>query len=324
MTSLAENERESDEFDLIDAMIAALDDTTQGAGVVAGPGDDAAVLDLPPGHQLVVSTDTLIAGRHYPAGAAADVIGYRSMAAATSDLAAMGATPAWAMVSLTVARLTAAWAQRYAQGVAAAARAFGLAVVGGNVARGSENVTVTVHGHVPTARAMLRSGAKPGHVVYVTGTLGGARLALQDNGLSRCSLAELDADSPRRRYWKPEPRLAVGIGLRALASAAIDLSDGLSSDLEHLCRASGIACDVELARLPVYPGGDPMDAAAAGDDYELAFTAPPDSEHGIRALARETGVAITPIATARTGRPAAVHWFRDGLAIDVSPGYRHF
>ena len=306
------------EFDLIDSLVDALGDAARGPGVVVGPGDDAAVLTVPPSHQLVVSTDTLIAGRHYPVDSAADAIGYRGMAVAASDLAAMGATPAWATVSLAADRLCAAWLRRHARGIAAAARQFGLAVVGGNLARGPTSVAVTVHGHVPAGRAILRAGARPGDCVYVTGALGGARLALGmgNAALVRCSSSALDEDSPERRYWKPQPRLDVGVGLRGIASAAIDISDGLASDLEHLCRAGGVACDVDLARLPIYPGCDPLAAVSGGDDYELAFTAPPGAEETLRSLARH-------VATARPG-PPAVRWFHNGAVIDVAPGYRHF
>ncbi len=317
----------SGEFELIDRMLAVLGDATAGAGVVIGPGDDAAVLQLPPAHQLVVSTDTLVAGRHYPAAALADLVGYRSMAVAVSDLAAMGAAPAWATVSLTSEELTVAWAERYASGVAAAARDFAIAIVGGNVARGPQSVTVTAHGHVPASRAISRAGARPGDRVYITGSLGGAGLALGGADLASCVLAELPPDSPPGRYWKPRPPLAMGVGLRGVASAAIDLSDGLASDLEHLCRASGVACDVDLAGLPVFPGCEALDAVCGGDDYELAFTAPAERDADVRALAGRVGVPVSCIATARAAppdTPPMVTWYDAGVAVDVPRGYRHF
>lgn len=317
------------EFDLIDTIIATLGTAATRDGVVVGPGDDAAVLALPPDHQLVVSTDTLVADRHYPAGACADAIGYRSLAVTTSDLAAMGAEPAYATVALTSQDLATDWAKRYAKGLALAAQAFGMAIVGGNLARGPEAVTVTVFGHVPRGTAIIRSGARPGHTLYVTGTLGGAGLALGDETLSECSLAALepsstDPASPLARYWKPQPRIAVGVDLRGIASAAIDISDGLSADLEHLCRASAVDCDVDLARLPLCPGAEPAVAAAAGDDYELAFTAPPEHRAAVDALGRRTGVAITPICTLRESAGAGVRWFHDGAAVNVAAGFRHF
>ena len=312
------------EFELIERIVARLRDTAAGDGVVLGPGDDAAVLDIPGDHQLVVSTDTLVADRHYPGGACADAIGYRSLAVATSDLAAMGATPAFATVSLTAERLTVSWAEHYAGGLATAARDFGIAIVGGNIAKGPESVTVTVHGHTPSGTAVTRSGAKPGEVLYVTGSLGGAGLALADENLGEWSLVALKADSPLKRYWMPQPRLGLGIGLRGIASAAIDISDGLSSDLDHLCRASGVGCDVDLDTIPLYPGATAMDAVAMGDDYELAFAAPADMRDAIAELAQRHGIPITPIANLRKDANPGANWWQDGTPVEVQPGYRHF
>lgn len=312
------------EFDLIERIVARLRDTACGEGVVLGPGDDAAVLEIPTGHQLVVSTDTLVADRHYPGGACADAIGYRSLAVATSDLAAMGATPAFATVSLTAEDLTVSWAEHYAGGLAAGSREFGIAIVGGNVARGPESVTVTVHGHTPRGTAITRSGAKPGEVLYVTGSLGGAGLALADENLGEWSLVALKEESPLKRYWMPQPRLPLGIDLRGIASAAIDISDGLSSDLEHLCRASGVGCEVDLDTIPLYPGATALDAVAMGDDYELAFAAPPDVRDSVADLAERHRISITPVAILEEAADPGTTWLQDGIPVEVRPGYRHF
>ncbi len=313
-----------DEFELIERIVARLRDVAGGRGVVVGPGDDAAVLEVPNGHQLVVSTDTLVAGRHYPAGACADAIGYRSLAVATSDLAAMGAEPAFATVSLTAEGLTPNWAERYAGGLANAAAAFGLSIVGGNIARGAESVTITVHGHVPNGAAITRAGAKHGDRVYVTGYLGGAGLALGDENLAEWSLPALKDDSPQRCYWMPQPRLELGIELRGIADAAIDISDGLSSDLDHLCRASGVGCEVDLNDVPLYPGATALEAVASGDDYELVFAAPPESKGAVEAIARRHGVVITPVAVLRNDGRRSATWFQDRVPVEVGSGYRHF
>lgn len=318
------------EFDLIDSIAQVLRETAAAPSVVLGPGDDAAVVIPPQGHELVVSTDTLVAGRHYPEGAQPDAIGYRGMAVAVSDLAAMGAAPAWAVVALTTPRLEEDWARRFAGGVRGAARDFGLAVIGGNLARGPQSVTVTAHGHLPSGTAIRRAGARPGDIVHVTGTLGGAGLALADRErLRECSLADLVAGAPEHRFWKPAPRLALGVALRGFASAGLDISDGLASDLEHLCRASGVACEVDLARLPTFPGCDPLAAVSAGDDYELAFTAPPRHACALRKLAAETGVPITPVGTVRAMEAggAELHrarWLRGGVAVRPRRGFAHF
>lgn len=313
-----------DEFDLIDTMVEILGSVAAGTGVAVGPGDDAAVLDLPADHQLVVSTDTLVAGRHFPANGQADAIGYRGIAVATSDLAAMGATPAYATVALTIGDLPEDWARPYAAGIACAAQNFGLAVVGGNVARGPCSITVTVHGHVPTGQAITRAGAQPGHRVYVTGSLGGASLALAHPGLESCGLPDLADETPLRRYWMPAPRLEFAQALRGIASAAIDISDGLSSDLAHLCRASGVACRVDLAQLPVFAACEALAAATSGDDYELAFTAPPASGERIASLAQQAGVAVHEIGTVDRGEAGRIEWLHHGTPVVVPRGYRHF
>ena len=313
-----------DEFDLIDTMVEILGSVATGTGVAVGPGDDAAVLEVPDDHQLVVSTDTLVAGRHFPANGQADAIGYRSMAVATSDLAAMGATPAYATVALTIEDLPEGWARPYAAGIACAARNFGLAVVGGNVARGPCSITVTVHGHVPNGQAITRAGAQPGDRVYVTGSLGGAGLALADAGLENYGLRDLTDETPPRRYWMPTPRLAFAEALRGIASAAIDISDGLSSDLAHLCRASRVACRVDLAQLPVFAGCEAPAAATSGDDYELAFTAPAVSAKRIWALAQQAGVAVQEIGTISSGEAGRVEWLLDSAPVALPRGYRHF
>ena len=314
-----------DEFSLIAHIVDVLDDTVRGNDVAVGPGDDAAVLSPPAGHQLVVSTDTLVVDQHFPQGAAADLIGYRSMAAAASDLAAMGADPAWATVSLTAPELAPDSAKLFATGIGEAARRFGLKIVGGNLAKGPLSVTVTVHGHLPANTALTRRGAQAGDRVYVTGKLGGAALALQDmSRLRNCTQADLREDSPLRRYWRPTPRLAFGVGLRPLATAAIDISDGLAADLAHLCAASAVRCEVDMNRLPTFAGCDPRQAATGGDDYELAFTAPPQGHDNIFALAEQSGVAVTSIGVVLEGEPFAPVWLLEGQPTHMATGFRHF
>lgn len=317
-----------DEFGLIDGIVDALGEAAAGPGVVVGPGDDAAVVALPPSHELVVSTDTLVAGRHYPERSQPDAIGYRSVAVATSDLAAMGAAAAWVVVALTTPRLEESWARAFAVGVRAAARDSGLAVVGGNLARGPQSVTVTAHGHLPSGSAISRAGARPGDIVHVTGVLGGAGLALADSErLRKCSLDDLGEHDPERRFWKPAPRLTVGVGLRGIASACIDISDGLTSDLEHLCRASDVACEVDLPRLRTFRSCHPRIAASAGDDYELAFTAPPQHAQALRQLSAKCGVAITPVGTVTGEVPDdkyRVCWLQAGARMHLRRGFAHF
>ena len=309
------------EFALIDAIADALGPVAGGTGVTLGPGDDAAVLAVPPRHELVVSTDTLVAGRHYPLAAAAN-IGYRSMAVATSDLAAMGADPAWALVSLTAPALTTTWARDFAAGIRTAAEAFGLKVVGGNLARGPHSVTVAVHGHVPAGTALRRSGAQPGDRIYVSGSVGGAGLALEDEGaLAACPPEDIPPGSPLMRYWRPQPRLGLGTRLRGIATAAIDVSDGVAAEVDHLCTASRLRATLQLAHLPLFAGIEAHAAVAAGDDYELVFTAPPSAEAAVAAAARAAGVPVAVIGTMQAGKPWRGCW---DAALDAHRGFRHF
>lgn len=312
------------EFELIDAIAEVLGPAAVGDGVVVGPGDDAAVLAVPPGHELVASTDTLVAGRHYPPTAPAENIGYRSLAAATSDLAAMGARPAWALVSLSTPALAERWARAFAEGVRTAAEAFGLKVAGGNLANGPPSVTVAVHGHLPAGAALLRGGARPGDRIYVTGRIGGAALALaEDPALASRPLADIRAGSALACYWQPQPRLAVGVGLRGIATAAIDVSDGLAAEVDHLCKASRVQASVQLGRVPVFDGTTAEAAVAAGDDYELAFTAPPGQDEAVAALAEAAEVPIAAIGRMVAGTPWRGCWDAS-VGEPTARGYRHF
>ena len=311
------------EFDLIATIVDALGDATAGEGVVLGPGDDAAVLRLPTGHELVVSTDTLVAGRHYPADAAPELVGYRALAVSVSDLAAMGAKPVAAVVSLTAQRLTEHWAGAFARGIAQAARAFRTPIVGGNLARGNANICVAVHGSVPEGESLTRAGARVGDDLYVTGQIGGAGLALSSGLLKAQSVSDVEPGSSQERYWLPQPRLAIGQRLRGVASAAIDVSDGLASDVAHICKASSVGCDIDLADVPVFPGSDPATAVCAGDDYELAFTAAPMHAANIRAIARETATPIQRIGTMLAGPGPRWHHGDKPITL-LAGGFRHF
>ena len=296
----------------------------QGEGVVLGPGDDAAVLAVPAQHDLVVSTDTLVAGRHYPAAAAPANIGYRSMAAATSDLAAMGAAPAWALVSLTAPELVIEWATAFATGIRAAAEAFGLKVVGGNLARGPASVTIAVHGHVPAGTALRRSGAKPGDRVYVSGRIGGAGLALTVvPALAACPVEPPPVPARWRAIGGRRRALRSAWACVAIATAAIDVSDGLAAEVDHLCQASQVQAVLSLANVPLFPGAIAEAAIGAGDDYELVFTAPAGKAEAVAGLAQTTGVPLTAIGTMVAGQPWRGCWDAEPEA-ETARGYRHF
>lgn len=295
--------------------------------VVLGIGDDAALLQAPAGMLLAVATDTLNAGVHFPEATAAADIGWKSLAVNLSDLAAMGARPAWATLSLSLPQADAAWLDGFLDGFLALADAHDVALVGGDTTQGPLSVGVSVHGFVAPADALRRDGARPGDDIWVTGTLGDAAAALAQWRDERAGDPAL-----RARLDRPTPRVAAGLALAGIASAAIDVSDGLLADLGHICTASGVGAEVDLPALPASPQllaafDAPSRArlqATGGDDYELCFTAAATQREVIAAATARAGVAMT-----RVGRIVAGEGVRalqaDGSEWQPStPGYAHF
>lgn len=245
--------------------------------VLLGIGDDAALLRVPGGHALVVSTDTLVAGRHFPGDTSAADIGWKSLAVNLSDLAAMGAQPAWVSLALTLPEADADWIDAFADGFFELADLHGIALVGGDTTRGPLSITLTVHGFVPVDSALRRDGAKVGDDIWVTGTLGDAA-----GGLAQWRARGIQSAKLRYRLDRPTPRIEVGLALRGLARAAIDVSDGLAADLGHVLAKSGVGAEIDLGRLPVsrtlaehFPDESSrwQLQLSGGDDYELCFTA---------------------------------------------------
>jgi thiamine-monophosphate kinase len=263
------------EFELIRTLFRPLAESTWRDGVVLGPGDDCAIQRVPPGHELVFSIDTLVAGVHFPAGYEPGRLGWRSLAAAASDLAAMGADPVCYTLALTLPDADADWAESFAGGLAEASRAFGIALAGGDITRGPLTLTLQVHGIVPEGQAIRRSGARPGDLVAVTGPLGGAAAAL---GWLEAANPPASAEGFLARYHWPQPRCELGGLLRGVANAAIDISDGLLADLGHILVASGVGAELEPGRVPRDFDGTQAtleQALQGGDDYELCVTLPP-------------------------------------------------
>lgn len=321
------------EFDLIRQYFSNLQAIRP--GVVIGIGDDAAVLEFPPNRQLVVATDTLVAGVHFPKKLGAEHIGARALLVNLSDLAAMGAEPLWFTLALTLPQASASWLSAFSKGLSDVATAYSCALVGGDTTCGPLTITITVHGAVPPGEALTRRGAQPGDRVYVTGTpgLGAAGLA--------CLQGELEVDDERVRrqlldgFLKPRPRLDVGQRLRGVASAAIDISDGLLADLGHICEQSQVGAQLEWEALPNLDRL--MDTVTAeqrrqwvlggGDDYELCFTAPENKSAAVQALAAEIGAPITRIgrivSTAVTSKVLCQD--KHGKKVSVhKQGYQHF
>ncbi len=303
-----------DEFALIERYFAGLD---AGAGVVLGVGDDCALLEPAPGELLATSTDTLVCGVHFPADAAPADVAYRAVAAAASDLAAMAATPLGMTLALTVPTADEAFFAPFAAGLRDAATDFGLPLVGGDTTRGPLAVAVQVFGTVPPGEALTRAGARPGDRLCVSGTLGDAAAALAHSTGQRQAPEEF-VDFLTRRFYRPQPRLGLARQLRTVASAAIDISDGLLADAGHLARASSVRIDIEPERLPLSAAlrAQPDErlrlrwALAGGDDYELCFTLPP-----------AVGVPEGCTCIGQVSAGAGVH---AGAAVDFAPGYNHF
>ncbi|UUX96029.1 thiamine-phosphate kinase [Aquabacterium sp. J223] len=266
-----------------------------------GIGDDCALLAPRPGMQLAVSSDMLVEGRHFLSTVAPERLGHKALAVNLSDLAACGAAPLAFTLALSLPRADEDFVGRLAQGLLALADAHGIELVGGDTTAGPLTLCLTVLGEVPAGQALLRSGARPGDTLWVSGTLGDARLALEAFR-GTVALDGLDFDAVRPAMETPQPRVALGQALRGVASAAIDLSDGLVGDLGHLLAASGVGARLDVDALPRSAVLARQTTAwqrdctlAGGDDYELLFSAPADRAQAVRAAARNAGVVVTPI-----------------------------
>jgi thiamine-monophosphate kinase len=318
-----------DEFELIGRYFSRVG--VARSDVVLGVGDDAALLCLPPDAELAAAVDTLVAGRHFPLGSDARSIGHRALAVNLSDLAAMGATPAWATLALTLPSAEPQWLERFTAGFADLAQAHGVALVGGDTTSGPLTVSVQIMGHVPRDTALRRSGARPGDLLAVTGTLGDAGAGL---ALATAAVATEDAAAARellRRFEYPTPRVEFGIAARGIATAAMDLSDGLAGDLLKLAAASELAAHVEIERLPLSRAIEAVAsprhardwALGAGDDYELLVAVPPQLFDSLAGRAARLNLRLTAIGELRRGNGAK--WTLHGAEFTPAvQGYDHF
>lgn len=314
------------EFDLIGRLAQRLQakrcDTRQGLG------DDAAVITPPPGHDMVVTTDTLVAGRHFPDDAVAFDIGFKSLAVSLSDVAAMGATPAWATIALTTPELESSWCETFMDGAVQAIGNMDVDIMGGDTTSGPLSITGTVHGLVPAGQAVKRSGARPGDLVCVTGTLGDAALGLRLWNTRKQIEPNCDIEWLHGRLNRPQWRN--GAALAGVAHATIDLSDGLLADLGHILTASGCGAHIDASRLPSSRAFDTWCPAmdrnrlqlAGGDDYELCVVLP---ESAYSSLAQRLDCTLTPIGEIRKQKGFRVE-DADGRPLPVSdfPGWDHF
>ena len=283
-----------------------------------GVGDDAALLQPAAGMELAVSTDLLLEGRHFRAGADARKLGHKALAVNLSDMAAMGAAPRWATLALALPAADETWLEGFARGFFTLAERFGVELIGGDTTRapasGPLSVCITILGEVPSGLALYRAGALPGDDIWVSGELGGAALGL----------AQPANAAAARRLDEPEPRVELGERLRGVATAAIDVSDGFAQDLGHILERSGVGAVVEYARLPAFPGTDAQQVLAGGDDYELVFTARQERRAEIETLARELKLALARVGSIQKGEAALQVLDAERRAMPLVRGFDHF
>jgi len=297
--------------------------------VVLGVGDDAAVLAVD--GLLAVTVDTLVAGVHFPVGLAPHLLGYRLMAVNLSDLAAMGAQPRWCTLALTLPAADELWLDGFSRGLFELADRFGVSLVGGDLTRGPLTTTLQLMGEVERGRMLTRGGGNVGDDIYVTGTLGDSSAGITLITERVTAAPGSAAEAIKERFYRPVPRVGAGLALRGIATAAIDISDGLLADLGHICTASGCGAAIDVERVPLsaellslFPPQDALaHALGGGDDYELCFTAAPSRAEEVEAALEASGVLVRRIGQLVPGQSVVCR--RDGDAFTPAVrGYRHF
>jgi thiamine-monophosphate kinase len=314
------------EFDLIRRYF-----TRATPSALLGVGDDAALLSVSDGNVLAVSTDMLVSGTHFFPDANPFMLGHKTLAVNLSDMAAMGATPRWATLAMALPDADEAWLEKFSAGFFAVAQQYGVELVGGDTTRGPLNLCVTIFGEVPAQQALRRSGAQLGDEIWVSGTLGDAALALAHlQGHLMLSAAEYAACSPA--LHQPLPRVTLGLALRGIANSAIDISDGLLSDLGHILDASQLAALLDFSVLPIssvlrghlQQSLGKQCALAGGDDYELCFTAPMMRHAELLNISARLELPLTCIGKVVAGRGCIVHDAAGNPVIIEPSGYDHF
>lgn len=316
-----------DEFSLIKTYFQA--QTKPNADVIVGIGDDAAVLQIAEGMQLVVSCDTLVADVHFLSDWDAFAIAYRAVMVNMSDIAAMAAKPNWVTLAITLPNSDDVWLQRFSQGLHHALQTYHLTLIGGDTTRGPLSITLTIHGIVEKGKAVQRSGAKPGDKIYVSGELGAAAFALTI--LNQADFFPSDRDLLMDKLLYPTPRVDLAPILQTYATSCIDISDGLSADLFHICELSHVGAVLQLDAIPIHPvvkkyqGVNALDfALGGGDDYELCFTVSPEQEH--RFMQQTRSVGITCYCIGYIDAQQGLRAIKDnGESLPLAAkGYKHF
>lgn len=312
------------EFDLIRRHF-----TRATPGALLGVGDDCALLQVTPGRVLAVSSDMLVSGTHFFADADPYLLGQKTLAVNLSDLAAMGATPRWATLALSLPKADDGWLAKFSAGFFALADEHKVDLVGGDTTRGPLNLCVTIFGEVDAANALRRSGAKVGDEIWVSGTLGDAALALL-HLQQRVKLSDEELAAVELALHQPQPRVALGLALRGIAHSAIDISDGLLADLGHILDSSGVAAKIHYAALPIsatlrrYPQFEKQARLSGGDDYELCFTVPSSHRADVLRIARQLALPLSCIGNIVAGKGCVVLDAAGLMITHEGAGYDHF
>jgi thiamine-monophosphate kinase len=323
------------EFDLIERYFKIAAKST--AGVDLGIGDDCALLAPAPSMQLAISSDMLVEGRHFLSTVSPEALGHKALAVNLSDLAACGAKPVAFTLALALPKVDEAWLAGFSKGLFDLAHEHGCALIGGDTTAGPLNICITVFGHVPTGQALLRSGAKAGDDVYVSGQPGLARLALEAFR-GNISLGEQAFGEARLRMERPTPRVALGLALRGIASSAIDVSDGLLGDFTHILQASHLGADIDLNTIDLIANNARQTCGngtfssnflrqmllSGGDDYELVFTAAPDRRDAVQAAAVVAKTMITRIGSMQSERGLRLREANGELLSNNFASFDHF
>jgi len=313
------------EFDIIQRYFSSL--TESHPDTITGIGDDCAILDIPEGYQLAVSSDTLVSGRHFFADVGAESLGHKALAVNLSDLAAMGAKPAWVSLALTLPKVDENWLAAFARGFGKLAQQYQVQLIGGDTTSGPLAISLTVQGLVKKHRALYRSSAQAGDVIVVSGTLGDAALALK-----QLQNQQHPDKCLRQALEKPDPRVELGLALSGKAHSCIDISDGLLADLGHICERSKLGAEIYLQQLPISANlraylnatQDWSMVLSGGDDYELCFTLSESESVHLSSLSHQLGIALTVIGRMTSGSGVTC---RDGNHQRVkfdNLGFQHF
>ena len=295
-----------------------------------GIGDDAALVNPSPNFQLVVATDTLVESVHFPVDASAEQIATRALCVNLSDMAAMGATPRWFTLALTLEKADAPWLAGFSRGLAQVADEFALALIGGDTTAGPLTISMTLIGEVPVGEALPRAGANVGDSIYVTGTLGDGAAALRLL-MSNDERGLVDSERLLMRFYRPKPQIQVGLKLRGIANACIDISDGLVADLGHICRSSGVSANLWSEKLPIdpelvqrFPKQALTWALSGGDDYQLCFTVAEADLGLIDALIAQGELDATMIGQIQAVTDGGCQVLVDDKHVALKRGFDHF